>query len=140
MSTDVAVTNHFHKNRQLVRFEDCDPAGIIFFANYFRYAQAAIAEYFNATDEFQEFYNGAELVFPVISTGADFKKMVRLGDMLQIVLSVSQMKESSFEFLFEFFHEGNKTAELKIAHVCISKKTGAKQPLPEFIKKLGSGS
>ncbi|MBV6511408.1 MAG: 1,4-dihydroxy-2-naphthoyl-CoA hydrolase [Ignavibacteriaceae bacterium] len=139
MTNAASSVQYFHESRQLVRFEDCDPAGIIFFANYFRYAQGAIAEYFNETGEFSQFYNGAELVYPVISTGADFKKMVRLGDMLQIFITVSQMKESSFEFLFEFFHEGNKTAELKIAHVCISKKTGTKQKLPDFLKKLGSG-
>lgn len=138
MSSGVSLTNHFHTRRRLVRFEDCDPAGIIFFANYFRYAQAAIAEYFNEKGEFTEFYNGAELVYPVISTSAEFKKMVRLGDLLDVFISVSQMKESSFELFFEFFLDGNKTAELKIAHVCISKETGAKQKLPEFLTKLSS--
>lgn len=136
MSTAEQGTNHFHKSRQLVKFEDCDPAGIIFFANYFQYAQSAIAEHFSGTGEFLQFYNGTELVYPVLSTNAEFKKMVRLGDLLEVYISVSQIKESSLEFLFEFFHQEKKTADLRIAHVCISKSSGTKQPLPQFLKKL----
>ncbi len=115
-----------------VRFEDCDPAGILFFVKYFEFAQSALGEYWDSKEKYAEFYSHPSLTFPVYKTEGSYMTPARMGERMQIDIMLSDRRESSAEFTFRFFDEGKAFAQLKIVHVCIEKSTGTKTKLPEF--------
>lgn len=73
-----------------VEFGDCDPAGIVFYPNYYRWFDAASHHLFNAAglgvQQLREQYGAVGL--PLIETGAVYKRPAQFGDRLEIESSV----------------------------------------------------
>ncbi len=74
-----------HTNTRNVRIEwgDCDPAGIIFYPNYFRIFDHSTAMLFEAAlgmTKFEMFKNLAFEGWPLVKTRARFLRPTRFGD------------------------------------------------------------
>jgi 4-hydroxybenzoyl-CoA thioesterase len=97
-----------------IEFGDCDPAGIVFYPNYFRYFDAATARMLqNATG-----LKKADLIrkygiagIPMVDTGANFKKPCRFGDVVTIESRVIEFGRSSFKVEHRLLHEGDLAVE-----------------------------
>jgi 4-hydroxybenzoyl-CoA thioesterase len=97
-----------------IEFGDCDPAGIVFYPNYFRYFDAATARLLqNATG-----LKKADLIrkygiagIPMVDTGANFKLPCRFGDVVTIESRVVEFGRSSFRVEHRLFHEGGLAVE-----------------------------
>lgn len=88
-------------NTRNVRIEwgDCDPAGIIFYPNYFRIFDHSTAMLFESAlgmTKFEMFKNLEFQGWPLIKTQARFLKPTRFGDDV-IVVSTVTFGRSSFE-------------------------------------------
>jgi 4-hydroxybenzoyl-CoA thioesterase len=88
-------------NTRTVRIEwgDCDPAGIIFFPNYFRIFDASTAMLFEAALGMTKFEMFKKLDFtgwPLVRTQARFIKPTRFGDDVSVASTIS-FGRSSFE-------------------------------------------
>ena len=61
-------------------------------------------------------------------------------DRVRIVVSASQIRNSSFELTYKFYNESDKlSADVKTVHVFVNKNDFAKMDIPEGIKeKLSS--
>lgn len=120
------------KTQRTVKFEECDPAGILFFNNYLLFAQSALGDYWLSRGKFNEFYANPDFTFPVYLTEGKYLKPAVLGAVLTIEISLTDKRESSAEFTFHFSIGALDAAHIKIVHVCVHKQSGAKTPLPEF--------
>jgi len=87
---------NLHRHIQVVRFGDCDPAGIVYFPRFFDWFHLAMETWFSECLG----HAYAEVVqtvgFPAVHTEADFKAPCRLGEALVIGLSVGHLGRSSF--------------------------------------------
>ncbi len=86
-----------HEHEQVVRFGDCDPAGIVYFPRFFDWFHQAMETWF-AERLGRDYAEVVQTVgFPAVHTEADFKRPCRLGERLVIALSVGHLGRSSFK-------------------------------------------
>ena len=121
-----------------VYFYDADPAGIIFYASLFKYVHAAYEDFLRNLHTERNFFFDKDYILPIIHAEADYVKPIKVGDELRIDVSVSALKNSSFEINYRFYKKDNSfTAIAKTVHVCVLKEEFKKIELPkDFYDKL----
>jgi 4-hydroxybenzoyl-CoA thioesterase len=80
-----------------IRFADCDPAGIVFYPQYFVMFNGLVEDWFN--DELHVGYSDLVTVrhvgLPTVRLEAEFKAVSRLGDPVQLSLGVERLGSRS---------------------------------------------
>ena len=85
-----------------VRFQHCDPAGIVFYPRYFEMINATVEDWFAAMDMPFSAMHGAEHAgVPTVSISAEFPAPSRLGDRLEFTLGIEKLGRASVELLVE---------------------------------------
>ena len=102
-------------NSRVVRIEwgDCDPAGIIYYPNYFRIFDASTAMLFEAAlgmTKFRMFGNLEFTGWPLVRTQARFLKPTRFGDDVSVASTI-EFGRSSFEIDHKLTLGGELCAE-----------------------------
>lgn len=82
-----------------VQFGDCDPAGIVYYPNYFRFFDNATAAMLSAAfamhkRNWLEHFGIAGI--PMVDTGARFMRPSRFGDIIEIHSEITELGRSSF--------------------------------------------
>lgn len=83
-----------------IRFSHCDPAGIVYFVNFFDMVSGIVEDWFGEAlgFTFNEMHIGKRVGFPIVNTGCEFYKPCHLGDQLALELSIAKLGRSSIEF------------------------------------------
>jgi YbgC/YbaW family acyl-CoA thioester hydrolase len=89
--------------RRLVEFADTDMAGIVHFANFFRYAEAAEHAYLRACG-LSVFggWEGLKITFPRVSAACDYLKPLRFEEEVEVAVTVERIGRTSVHYAFEF--------------------------------------
>ncbi|MDO8876548.1 MAG: acyl-CoA thioesterase [Pseudolabrys sp.] len=127
-------------NTRAVRIEwgDCDPAGIIFFPNYFRIFDHSTAMLFEAALGMTKFEMFKRLEFtgwPLVRTQAKFIKPTRFGDDVTVESKIS-FGRSSFEVDHKLSRNGDLCAECAEKRVWTVRDADGRlksHPLPEAV-------
>ena len=82
-----------------IQFGDCDPAGIVYYPNYFRFFDNATASMLSAAfgmvkRDWLAHYAIAGI--PMVDTGARFLKPNTFGDTVEIFSEIAELGRSSF--------------------------------------------
>ncbi len=123
-----------------VYFYDADPAGIIFYASIFKFAHYAYEDLMRHFGLERNYFFDDELILPIIHTQADYFSPIKVGEKLIISVTVSQLRDNSFELSYKFTDENEKIrASAKTVHVCVSKAGFKKVKIPaELFARLKS--
>jgi 4-hydroxybenzoyl-CoA thioesterase len=83
-----------------IRFSHCDPAGIVYFPNFFDMINAVVEDWFADVIglPFQTMHLERRLGFPIVDTRCQFVRPCHLGDRLAIELAIARLGRSSIEF------------------------------------------
>jgi 4-hydroxybenzoyl-CoA thioesterase len=127
-----------------VEFGDCDPANIVFFANYFRWFDQCTSALFRAAGlPLAELFKAHAVVgIPLVEAKARFIIPSKYGDELVAESCVTEWKKSSFVISHRFLRDGVLAVEGWETHVwAAAHPTKAHRlqsvPLPtEVIRKL----
>jgi acyl-CoA thioester hydrolase len=97
----------FHTTR-LVEFGDTDMAGIVHFANFFRYMEAAEHAFLRSRglSVFLQ-WEGETISFPRVSASCAFRRPARFQDVLDVGVAIDHLGRSSVRFSFTF-HKGEE--------------------------------
>lgn len=82
-----------------VEFGDCDPAGIVWFPNFFRWIDAASRHYFAAcgVPRWQDTAQSLGIIgTPLVDTQARFVKTASYGDQLRVLVQITEWRNKSF--------------------------------------------
>lgn len=107
-----------------IEFGDCDPAGIVYYPNYFRMFDAATAHLFEAALGMKKIAwtrHYGIVGIPMVDTGARFIKASRFGDVVTITSTITGFRRSSFEVGHRVFHEGMLAIEARETRVWTGK-------------------
>ena len=133
-----------NRRRILIEFGDCDPANIVFFANYFRWFDDCTSALFTAAGlpARELFRSHGVLGIPVVEVNARFIAPSTHGDEVEVESKVTELRKSSFVITHNFFRrnelllEGRETRVWAEAHPTEEGRMKA-VPLPrEVIEKL----
>ena len=136
-----------HRKRILVEFADCDPADIVFFANYFRWFDDCTSALFAAAGiPVRRLFKAYGVIgIPIVEARARFIKPSTYGEELEVESAVTEWRKSSFVITHKFFRkgelalEGRETRVWAAAHPTESGRMKA-VPLPkEVMEKLSKG-
>src|SRR5437899_12202543 len=89
-----------------VEFGDTDMAGIVHFANFFRFMEAAETEFLRSvglTVSWRK--DGVKWGFPRVSASCDFQKPARFEDVLTIAVIVEKVGAKSVSYRFDFSNQ-----------------------------------
>ncbi len=83
-----------------IRFSHCDPAGIVYFVNFFDMISGCVEDWFRDAVglPFNEMHIVRRLGFPIVNTGCEFFRPCHLGDVLVLELAIGRLGRSSIEF------------------------------------------
>ncbi len=118
-----------------VRFQHCDPAGIVFYPRYFEMINQTVEEWFAAMDRaFPDMHMADRKGVPVVSIDIRFTAPSDLGDPLTFRLSVADIGGSSFTIALEAVCGGE--LRLKATMVLAYMDLDSRRPvrLPEDLK------
>jgi 4-hydroxybenzoyl-CoA thioesterase len=121
---------------QKVRFQHCDPAGIVFFPRYFEMVNATVEEWFaeRLGMSFAEMHGPTQGGVPTASIRADFRAPSRLGDLLEWRLAPRRLGRSSCELGISATCGGELRAEFVQTLVWVDMASGRPRSWPESLQ------
>src|SRR5688572_6966501 len=99
------VPAHFHfRYRRLVEFADTDLAGIMHFANFFKFVECAEHAFFRSLGHRVHTADaGAHQGWPRLETSCQFHKPARFEQTLEVGLRMEEIRSSSLSYRFWIF-------------------------------------
>ena len=102
-----------NRRRIVVEFADCDPAQIVFYANYFRWFDDCTTALFAAAglpiNRLFKFHG--VIGIPIVDAHARFLAPSTYGDEIDVESSVVEWRRSSFVISHKFFRQGKLLLE-----------------------------
>ena len=85
---DGAASSAVFRVQRLVRFSDCDPAGMVFYPQYFVMLNGLVEDWFTQGLQvnYAEFLGARRLGLPMASLQCDFKVPSRMGETITLAL------------------------------------------------------
>lgn len=119
-----------------VRFEDADPAGIVFYPRAIALAHGVVEDLIRQTAlGWQGWFGDEKLAAPVRHAEADFFAPMRAGETLDARAWVERVGETSGTFIVEFSGSGNEVrARIRTVHVLVNRATGKPMPMTPEIR------
>lgn len=127
-----------------VEFGDCDPAGIVWFPNFFRWIDAASRHFFIecGVPSWQETRQSMGLIgTPLVDTQASFVKTASYGDVLQIHTQVTEWRNKSFVQTYRVMRGDDEIMQCTEVRIFAADKVGGgirAMAVPEEIRALCS--
>ncbi len=129
-----------------IQFGDCDPAGIVYYPNYFRFFDNATAGLLSAAfamhkRNWLDHFGIAGI--PMVDTGARFIKPSRFGDVVDIRSEITELGRSSFSVKHTLLRDGEIAIEAHEKRVWVvrDEQGGIRSaPLPEDVRQKLSAS
>lgn len=120
----------------IIRFEDADPAGVVFYPRALALAHAAVEDLIRASPLGWESWFASPIhAAPLRRAEADFLLPMRPAETFTARATVEQLGTTSVTFLVEFTDtSGRPAARIRTTHVLIDKANGRPVPLPETIR------
>lgn len=133
-----------------VEFGDCDPAGIVWFPNFFRWIDAASRDFFAqcGVPRWEETARTIGVIgTPLVDTHSRFLKTASYGDTLQIRTGVKEWREKSFVQTYRIERAGadevtpDVIMECEEVRIFAAKRDDGKNgiravPIPDSIRAL----
>ena len=102
-----------------VQFAETDMAGIVHFANYFRWMEEVEHAFFRSVGlSVSMQHEGMHVGWPRVSTGCEFFGPVKFEDELELRLRVVKVGDKSFSYEVDFLLGGRNVALGKTTSVC----------------------
>lgn len=125
------------RNKITVRLQDTDAAGILFFASQLVYAHETYEKMMeNIGLSFAHILDNESYLIPLVHAEADYTKALKVGQPLDVELTVEEIGTTSFSLSYSFKSEnGDTVGSCKTVHVTASKSNFQKIPLPDALRK-----
>jgi acyl-CoA thioester hydrolase len=134
------VQNEDHVMSMRVYYEDTDAGGIVYYANYLKFAERARTELLRSQGiENGELMRDDRVVFAVRECHADYIKPAKLDDALEVRTRVTEISGASLRMAQDVVRDGNILVVMNVQLACMDIDTGNPKRLPNVVKdRLGS--
>lgn len=127
-----------------VEFGDCDPAGIVWFPNFFRWIDAASRHFFSecGVPRWEEIERSLGVLgTPLVDTQARFVKTASYGDTLQIHTTIAEWRGKSFVQTYRVCRGDELILECQEVRIFAARRTDGGNgvravPIPPQIRSL----
>jgi YbgC/YbaW family acyl-CoA thioester hydrolase len=127
-----------------VSWADTDAAQVVHFSNYLRFFEKAEEEFYRHLGfSFSDAKLSRGLWFPRVEVFCQYKKPARFNDILEVELTIEDLKEKSVRYGFKILNKETATllANGHVVIVAADKQAGQATQIPkEIVEKLKSFS
>ncbi|GAA0595765.1 thioesterase family protein [Streptomyces crystallinus] len=118
--------------RKRVFFHHCDPAGIVFYPQYLLLVNEVLQDWFETGLHvgYAGLFAERRIGIPTVRLECDFLAPSRLGDPLDITLTVQRIGKSSFELRYECAGPGGQDVRARIRAVLVTTSLDGHGPIP----------
>jgi len=131
------MPSEFSITRQ-VEFAETDMAGIMHFANFFRWMEACeTALYRSLGLPLISFMPGQVVGWPRVNVSCTYRVPLRFNDTVEVRLFVKKLTTRSVTYLFQFRKGGELAAQGEVTAVCVTgdgKAGMVAQPIPADVR------
>jgi 4-hydroxybenzoyl-CoA thioesterase len=120
-----------------IRFSHSDPAGIVYYPNYFDMMNGVVEDWFvqELGIDYVAMIMGRRVGLPIVHAECDFRVPSRFGDRLAFTLLVDRLGRSSLGYRIVGHVEGTARLEARIVTAMISLATGESEPIPDELRR-----
>ena len=119
-----------HKTNIRIYYEDTDAGGVVYYANYLKFAERARTEFLRDMGVDQsELTQKTGLFFVVRHAELDIKKPVKLDDLLEIETHITKTSKASFYMLQEIKRDDEILVNIHVKIACVREVDGAFKPV-----------
>lgn len=112
-----------------IRFQHCDPAGIVFYPQYFVLLSEAMEDFMAATGKPQpESINVLRRGWPIVKLEADFVGMSRYGDTVWIDVAIRRIGGASL--VFDYRIRGRNDDRMRAVGTVVHVDLATDRPIP----------
>ena len=123
-----------HRQAIRVYFEDTDAAGIVYYANYLKFAERARTDMLRDLGiSHAEMMKRDGLVLVVRRCEIDYLKPARLDDLLTVETEAAKLGGASVDLRQRVLRDTDLLAELKVLVVCIG-PDGRPHRIPDYVR------
>ncbi len=117
-----------------VYYEDTDAAGIVYYANYFRFIERGRTEFLRTLGHDQNALMKDGIAFAVRSVNAEFLKPAKLDDLLTVETSIASLGRAQVTFAQCILRDHELLLDAKIRVACIDPTRAKPIPFPAGVK------
>ncbi len=129
-----APANGAHVFEVRVYFEDTDAGGVVYYANYLKFAERARTEMLRGLGlENSALMDSQGIVFAVHHCAADFLKPARLDDLLEVHSRLVKVGGASLRFEQRIERDGEDVVRLDLSLACMT-PSGRPARLPREVR------
>jgi len=108
----------FNINKKIY-YHDTDAGGVVYYANYFKYAEEARTDLLNQSGINLAGLNTKGIWFVVSHTEADYKYPARYNDTICVSSKITKVKSASLEFAQDILKEDRLLVRINTLLVCV---------------------
>lgn len=122
--------------RKVVRFAHCDPAGIIYYPQYFMLAHDSKEDWFRdgVGYPFKQMITADRRGFPIVKLDAEFRRASRLGDELDFEITVRGVGATSLKLDYRCVCGEEERMRLHSVLVMTDLDTGTAVRIPDWLR------
>lgn len=122
-----------------VRFQECDPQGVVYFARYPEYYDITITELWReALGGYQQMVDtGIDMV--VVEQRTRYLAPARFDDVVEVEVRIDRLGTTSMLSSYTVARDGEPLVEGEFCHVFIAAATKAKAPIPDAVRAALAG-
>jgi acyl-CoA thioester hydrolase len=123
------------KHEIRVIFGDTDQMGVVYYANYLRFFESSRAAYWRSLGKSYKDLEAAQVALPVIEAHCNYKKPSFYEDLLEVDVTVGELRAASLRFVYTIRRGTDVIAEGYTRHAVIG-PTGRPRALPDAFRDL----
>lgn len=139
MNADAALgrlEGRLHVMPLRVYYEDTDAAGIVYYANYLRFAERARSEFLRLLGIDQRALRERDgLVFAVRRAALDYRAPARLDDLLELRSTLTAVRAASVEALQRVLLDGHLLVDIRVQVAAVAVASGRAARLPAGVRR-----
>jgi acyl-CoA thioester hydrolase len=129
-----AISGGVHVFPVRVYYEDTDAGGVVYYANYLKFAERARTEMMHLlADGYGELLADGEIAFAVRRCEADFLAPARLDDLLEVRTTVTDASGSSVTAEQVIRHDESDITRLRMRLACVN-QAGRPTRIPSALR------
>jgi len=124
------------EREQLIRFSHCDPAGIVFFPQYFVLFNGLVEDWFDDALAlgYARVVVGQRIGLPTVALNCEFLRPSHMGERVQLGLAVHRLGRSSITLDLVCHHDGQERVRMRQVLVTTALDEGHATPIPDSIR------
>ena len=122
------------EKQRFIHFDQCDSAGIMYFAESFTLAHQLIEDFIaSSAIGWSAWFNHETLAFPLRYADCNYRYPLRAGEKCQLKLNITDLSYSSVTFSTKAYdnNKGVSYFEVTTIHTTLNKNTESKDQFPK---------